>query len=470
MKNKAFCVHGHFYQPPREDPLSGEIPLEPGASPYRNWNERIHQQCYKPNAELGNFEHISFDLGPTLVEWMSAYDRRTLANIVEQDHRNFQHYGVGNAMAQSYSHTILPLSPRQDKITQIRWGIVDFEHTFSHRPAGMWLPETAVDMECLDIMAEHGIEYTILAPWQADVEKVDASIPYIVRLPQNKCITVFFYNRSLSDDVSFRSEFTTNADTFVQTRLLPRFHLSRKMITEPEFHLLASDGEAYGHHQPFRDKFLAHLVNGAIERQAIDATYPGIWLKEYPPEQEIRIRDNTSWSCHHGVVRWSGACDCTPHAEWKAPLRKALNTLANAVDEEYLSVIHPLITDPWELRHEYIRVMCDQISFAEYIQEKIPNPLTTKKVDQIATLLAAQYERQRMFTSCGWFFDDFDRIEPRNNIAYAAQAVWLTKKATGMDISADTIKLLKEVKSWRSGLSADVVFQHHMEKIQEQKA
>jgi alpha-amylase/alpha-mannosidase (GH57 family) len=444
--------------------------LEPGASPYRNWNERIHQQCYKPNAELGNFEHISFDLGPTLVEWMAAYDRKTLANIIEQDHRNFQHYGVGNAMAQSYSHTILPLSNRQDKITQIRWGIMDFEHTFSHHPAGMWLPETAVDMECLEIMAEHGIEYTILAPWQADVEKIDVSLPYIVRLSQNKSIAVFFYDRALSDDVSFRPEVTTNADDFVLARLLPRFRLSRKMNSEPEFHLIASDGEAYGHHQPFRDKFLARLVNGAIEKQPIDASYPGIWLKEQPPVQEIRIRNNTSWSCHHGVVRWSGVCDCTPHAEWKAPLRKALNTLANAVDEEFLTVIHPLIPDPWELRHDYIRVMSGQISINDYIQEKIPDHLTSKKIDQIAILLEAQYERQRMFTSCGWFFDDFDRIEPRNNIAYAAQAAWLVKKATGTDISAEIIKLLKEVKSWRSGLSADVVFQHHIEKVQNSRA
>ncbi len=467
MKKKVFSVHGHFYQPPREDPISGEIPLEPGASPYRNWNERIHHQCYKPNADLGNFEHISFDLGPTLVEWMGKYDRKTLASIVNQDHRNFQRYGIGNAIAQSYSHTILPLSNRQDKITQIRWGIVDFENTFSHHSSGLWLPETAVDMESLEIMVDHGIEFTILAPWQVKGENVDISKPYWVKLSNNKQIAVFLYDRPLSDDVSFHPEATANADMFIQTRLQSRFHFSEKMMNEPEFYLIASDGEAYGHHQPFRDKFLHHLTNDAANNSPFEATYPGIWLKHNPPTQEIQIRENTSWSCHHGVTRWSGSCDCTPHADWKSPLRTALNTLANSIDETYLSVLQPLMEDPWELRHEFIHVLCEHIDLVDFIHSKIKQKLDDVEVQKIAALLAAQYERQRMFTSCGWFFDDFDRIEPRNNIAYAAQAVWLTHLATGVDLTAESKRNLKLVKSWRSGLSADVVFMHHLERAHE---
>lgn len=464
MIEKAFSVHGHFYQPPREDPISGEIPLEPGASPYRNWNERIHSQCYKPNAELGNFEHISFDLGPTLVEWMREYDRETLASIIEQDHRNFQHFGVGNAMAQSYSHTILPLSTREEKITQIRWGIVDFEDTFSHKPSGIWLPETAVDLETLEIAVDNGIEFTILAPWQADTTALDNSKPYKVNLGKNKSITVFFYDRPLSDDVSFHPDATANADVFAQTRLAPRFRQGKKQGSSPEIYLIASDGEAYGHHQAFRDKFLNRLVNGAIEKQPFIATFPGIWIKEYPAASEIRIRENTSWSCHHGVKRWKEQCDCTPHAEWKAPLRKALTKLAQAVDEQFLLATGRYLSDPWELRHDYIHVICGHITAEEYISGKISKALTPEQQRQFALLLRAQLERQRMFTSCGWFFDDFDRIEPRNNVAYAAQAAWLTYLASGVDLSSKARADLRQVKSWRSGLSADVVFQHNLER------
>ena len=464
MSDKAFCVHGHFYQPPRQDPITGEIPLEPGASPYRNWNERIHHQSYKPNAELGNFEHISFDLGPTLVEWMRDYDHETLSSIIEQDHRNFQHYGIGNAMAQSYSHTILPLSTRQEKITQIRWGIVDFENTFSHKPAGMWLPETAVDMESLEIAAEHGIEFTILAPWQAESDNLDITKPYRVNLPGNRSITVFFYDRPLSDDASFHPEATANADFFVHNRLAPRFNYSNTEWDNPEIFLIASDGEAYGHHQAFRDKFLSRLVNGAIENQPFKATYPGIWIKKHPAVSDIRIRENTSWSCHHGIKRWRGQCDCTPHAEWKAPLRKVLNTLAEALDEQYLLVVGKYLSDPWEMRHDYIHVICGHVSPDEYIKSKITKHLNSEQRQQIALLLRAQLERQRMFTSCGWFFDDFDRIEPRNNVAHAAQAAWLTYQASGVEFSNKVKAGLRLVKSWRSGLSADVVFQHNLDR------
>ena len=191
---KAFCVHGHFYQPPRKDPITGQIPLEPGAAPFRNWNERIHFQCYQPNAEEGNFERISFNIGPTLAQWMAETHPDNLKQIIEQDQYNYQKYGVGNAMAQSYNHTIMPLALRHDKITQVRWGICDFETRFGHAPSGMWLPETAVDIETLEVLVECGIEFTILAPWQADTDRLDASQPYVVDLINGKKITVFFYN------------------------------------------------------------------------------------------------------------------------------------------------------------------------------------------------------------------------------------------------------------------------------------
>ena len=180
MTDRSLIIHGHFYQPPREDPLTGEIPIEPGAAPYRNWNERIHAQCYYPNALLHNFAGISFNIGPTLIEWMFDYDPETEASIVEQNRANLEAYGVGNAMAQAYNHTILPLASHHDKITQVRWGIADFELRFGQKPQGMWLPETGVDDETLAVLADCGIEFTILAPWQADTPNLD-SIPSLPR-------------------------------------------------------------------------------------------------------------------------------------------------------------------------------------------------------------------------------------------------------------------------------------------------
>jgi hypothetical protein len=462
---KAFCIHGHFYQPPREDPITGQIPLEPGAAPFRNWNERIHDQCYQPNAELGNFSHISFNIGPTLAQWMSETHPDNLAQIVAQDQENFQKFGVGNAMAQSYNHTIMPLALRHDKITQVRWGICDFENRFGHAPMGMWLPETAVDLESLEVMAECGIEYTILAPWQADTDRLDASQPYMVDLPNGKQMTVFFYNRDLSTRISFDPGATSNADSFAVQVLMPQFNTTKKGINTSQLLLIASDGEVYGHHQPFRDKFLSYLMTGAIENKPVEKTYPALWLKQHPARKKIGIREATSWSCHHGVTRWMGDCDCTPNSTWKAPLRLALNEIASLIDSTYLKLLKPYqVEDPWELRHRYIEVFWKKLSLDDLLQQLISPNLSDREKLMFERLLAAQFERQRMFTSCGWFFDDFDRIEPRNNVAYAAQAAWLSYLASGVDISSRAKTWLKSVKSWRSGLSADVVFSHHQER------
>jgi len=189
---RALSIHGHFYQPPREDPISGLIPPEHGAFPYRNWNERIHAECYLPNAKLGNFEKISFNIGPTLISWMNTYDPSAIRLIVAQDHANLKLHGVGNAIAQAYNHTILPLASHEDKVTQVEWGMADFEHKFGRKPMGMWLPETAADLETLNILAEHGIEFTILAPWQAESIQLDVTEPYRVALSAGKSISIFF--------------------------------------------------------------------------------------------------------------------------------------------------------------------------------------------------------------------------------------------------------------------------------------
>lgn len=462
----GFCVHGHFYQPPREDPLTGEIPLEPGAAPYANWNERINAQCYRPNAELGNFEHISFNMGPTLLEWMSKYDPQTLQRIVEQEHRNYERYGVGNGMAQAYNHTILPLANQADKLTQVRWGIADFEYRFGHEPQGMWLPETAADDETLMVLAECGIEYTMLAPWQAKGKDVDPTQPYQVALPGGQEITVFFYNQDLSTRISFDPGATVNADRFVLESLAGKFRLHKGKAIEPQIIMAASDGELYGHHQPFRDKFLAYLMDGALHQEQLTSTFPGLWMREHPPEKIIQIHQKTSWSCHHGVTRWMGSCGCAPNNDWKAPLRDGLVQIAEALDEQYLRIVERYLNDPWELRHQYIHVILGTMSLEELVSSLADHMVGTEALRQIGLLLRAQFERQRMFTSCGWFFDDFDRIEPRNNVAYTAQAVWLTQMATGAYIAPMAQAALMHVRSSRTGLCAEEVFARHLLRAQ----
>lgn len=462
MRHQYLCIHGHFYQPPREDPFSGVIPDEPGAFPFKNWNERIHKECYIPNAELHNYEKISFNIGPTLFEWMSAHDPQTSHLILQQDRINVDNFGVGNAIAQAYNHTILPLDTYQDKVTQVRWGIEHFEYHFGRKPLGMWLPEAAVDVETLTILVGQGIQYTILAPWQADTDHIDPTEPYRVCLPEGKCIAVFFYHQELSGGMSFNPSITSNADQFVRSEILPRYSKEKKLKEEPQLLLIATDGELYGHHQPFRDLFLAHLVNGASNRLGIKMSYPGLWLGKNPPKRTMTVKEYTSWSCHHGVNRWNGTCDCTPgDGRWKAYLRRAFNHLAISIDKIYAEKIQSYGIDPWELRNRYIKVILGKQSVQELIAEAAGCRLDASENLMIHMLLESQRERLRMYTSCGWFFEDFDRIEPRNNIAYAARAVLLTRKATGINLSNQIIRELRLVTSNLSRITGDQVFRSY---------
>jgi len=460
MSISAFCVHGHFYQPPREDPLSGIIPTEEGAYPYNNWNERIHDQCYKPNAELGNFSRISFNLGPTVLEWMSQADPVTLKSILDQERKNYEATGLPNGMAQSYNHTILPLASQQDKKTQIEWGMREFKTRFGHPAEGIWLPEAAVDLQTLSVACDCGVRYVILAPWQCADHGKDLSLPGWVELGSGKRIAVFFYNQYLSTRVSFDPGSTRNADEFLVNAILPEFSNG---IGEPKdrFLIIASDGELYGHHQRFRDRFLERLTTEAYKGKPLLQMTPAEWLSRYPPKQTFTIVENSSWSCHHGVKRWSEDCGCTPNSQWKAPLRIALNNVSKMVDEVFERVVDRFHVDPYSLRDDYIQVLIGQVSLEEFVKSHIPG-CTDKTCHQTGYLLRAQYERQRMFTSCGWFFDDFNRIEPRNNVNYAAQAFWLTKQVEP-ELSQDEILVdLKKVKSNRSSLSADQVFISHL--------
>lgn len=461
MGTKAFCVHGHFYQPPREDPLTDTIPLEESATPFSNWNERILDDCYRPNTEEGNFANLSFNIGPTLSEWMEQNHPAVLSRIISDDRYNIEKLSAGNAMAQPFHHTILPLANRQDKATQIRWGIEAFKNCYGRNPAGMWLPETAVDLETLEIMALQGIEFTILAPWQSSSEGIDTRQPYLVKLSGGKAITVFFYERELSSNISFNPSITQNADDFVVHYLTDKYRTG----SEDQLVLVASDGELYGHHQKFRYMFLKRLFTQSLISGGIQLTFPELWLKDHPAKEFTGICERTSWSCMHDLKRWSGVCDCTPHPEWKEPLRIALNETAKAVDGVFIDETRHMVKDVWELRD--LSILCRDKNFP--LQSRLEGmggtAISLEEEKRLRLLLRAQFERQRMFASCAWFFEDFDRIEPQNAVKYAANAIYLTEKATGAALSDGLLPFFTNVKSGRKELNAGQVFSEFLERV-----
>jgi hypothetical protein len=460
MSNRYFCIHGHFYQPPREDAITGEIPQEKELLPYHNWNEKIHAECYKPNAELGNFERISFNIGPTLFRWMETFDPVTYQSIIEQENRNYRKYGVGNAIAQPYNHAIMPLAEYRDKLTQVRWGIADFQHRFGHLPDGMWLPEAAVDDDTLEILADCGIKFTILAPWQANKKGIDPTQPYKINLANGKSIVVFFYQMDISTRISFDPGATSDADRFLVEYLLPAYTNNKK----EELIMAASDGELYGHHQKFRDKFLQRLIRGPVLDGRVQYTFPGLYLQQHPARLACKIEQRTSWSCHHGISRWMEDCGCTPGSSWKAPLRKAINEIALIIDQSYDNEISGITPDPWLLRDEYIQVMLGKMTileFAKNFTQKDPGP---GKNRWLKALMESQVARQKMFTSCGWFFDELGRIEPRNNIAYAAQSILLAEYAAKKDMAEKAGTLLKNVISTRFNINGQAIFYEYYER------
>jgi len=296
------CLHGHFYQPPREDPFTGIIPIEPSATPYANFNEKITTECYRPNALAGNFDHLNYDLGPTLATWLEETHPDVYQRIIFADMKNRAAFGFGNAMAQAYNHTILPLAKARDKRTQILWGLSDFRHRYGRDATGMWLAETAVDMECLDLMAQNGITYTVLAPWQA-FSPVDPSEPYLVSLPGGRSITVFFFNAPLSGGVSFDWNMTDNADLFATSYLPEHLVQSKRDVRKAQIILIATDGELYGHHKPWRDKFLTHLIQNGAPGYGFEVCTLERYMHMYPPTKEVSLRVPSAWSCGHGLAR-----------------------------------------------------------------------------------------------------------------------------------------------------------------------
>ncbi|HEX6816908.1 MAG TPA: DUF3536 domain-containing protein [Ktedonobacterales bacterium] len=451
------CIHGHFYQPPREDPFTERIPHEYGAAPFDNFNEKITAECYGPNAEQGTFEYMSFDIGPTLAVWLERAHPDVYAKIIAADRRAYERYGVGNAIAHAYNHTILPLATARDKRTQILWGLLDFYYRFGRQAEGMWLAETAVDLETLDRLAEQGIQFTVLAPWQA-AEPVDCTEPYLVRLPSGRSITVFFYNGPLSGAVSFDGGATNNADSFTASWLPPQLNAAKATRGEDQLLLVATDGELYGHHKPFRDRFLNYLVRTAAPERNFEVVSLGRYLQSHPATREVCILGPSAWSCAHGVNRWSAGCSCTEgETAWKPALRSALNRLSERLNAAFEHATSATLRDPWAARDEYILLrngwMTPEVFASRNAVARLWLFRSRTLDEKTRSLLEAQYFGQCMFTSCGWFFEDLDRIEPRNNIAFARRAISLTWQATGIDLQQEFIADLAATRSWRTARS-----------------
>ena len=456
VERTYLCLYGHFYQPPREDPFTGIIPVEPGATPFANYNEKITAECYRPNAEAGNFEALSYDLGPTLASWLENAHPDVYRQILAADYHHRMRYGVGNALAQGYNHTILPLANRRDKLTQILWGLSDFRHRYGHDAHGMWLAETAVDMECLDLLAQCGITYTVLAPWQASTP-VDTTHPYLVSLPGGRSITVFFYNGPLSGGVSFDWNTTSNADLFAASYLPGHLVKSKSEAGEAQLVLIATDGELYGHHKPWRDKFLTHLVQSGAPGYGFEVCTLERYLQMYPATQEVELRVPSAWSCGHGVARWDTGCECTEgDSSWKGELRRALNNLAEHGDRLFERYAGEALRDPWAARNAYLDLRNGWVTpesfWTEYGQEH-HLPENTALVERTLLLLEAQYYQQYSFTSCGFFFEDLDRIEPRNDIAFARRSISLIWQALGIDLQPGFLHDLQNAKSWRTNVT-----------------
>jgi len=445
---KPVAIHGHFYQPPRENPFTGDMPREAGAEPYHDFNEKITAESYLPNAAAGNLDQISFNIGPTLIGWLARYQPETYARIVEADRVHRQAHGVGNAIAQPAHHTILPLARRRDKITQIKWGIASFMHRFGRQPRGMWLPEMAVDLPTLEILSRRGLSFTILSEEQVRGDLREGAGPYRVRLPERGYFAVFVRARHLSNQISFDVNQPKDGGVW----------LAERVQTRPGLTLIATDGETFGHHQRDGVQLLTNLLRAEAEPPYQMVTLTD-YLRTHPPTQEVEINERTAWSCSHHLARWDTGCGCTPgDHSWKPLLRSALDLLADEIDALYLYELRRLVSRPWQLVDQYIDVVLGSAEVGALIRENTAAKLTTGQTLRIGKLVQAQLHRQRMFSSCGWFFEKLARPEPRYVIAQAVRALQLIKQATGVELGPDFREALCAAKCGKvkAGLSAEV--------------
>ncbi len=473
------CIHGHFYQPPRENPWLESVELQGSAYPYHDWNERITGECYAQNAasrildERGrivsitnNYERISFNIGPTLLGWMQDNAPDVHDAVVAADRASQERFdGHGSALAQPFNHLIMPLASPRDRRTQVRWGVEDFRHRFGRDPQGMWLPEAAVDTDTLEALAEHDIRFTILAPHQAaairpldggpgdwtevTVSEVDTTAPYLVRLPSGNEIAVFLYDGPISRAVAFEGLLADGAR--LAQRLLAAADIER--AGDRLVHI-ATDGESYGHHHRHGDMALAFALQHLEEHEDVELTNYGMFLERRPPEHEVRIAEETSWSCAHGIERWRSDCGCADGGhpewsqEWRGPLRDALDDLRAELDRRYEERAAALLADPWQARDDYIEVLLDRSRTDAFLDDHAEGRLDEDQRIEARRLLELQRHAMLMFTSCGWFFDDLGRIETIQVLRYAGRALQLARAVFGgPDLERRFLGLLAKARS-----------------------
>ncbi|HZM01873.1 MAG TPA: DUF3536 domain-containing protein [Candidatus Saccharimonadales bacterium] len=475
---KFICVHGHFYQPPRENAWLETVELQDSASPYHDWNERVTAECYAPNAFtrfldeegrikdiVSNYSKISFNFGPTVLSWMKDKAPDIHQAIVEADKQSQKRFsGHGSALAQCYNHIIMPLANRRDKYTQTAWGIRDFESRFGRKPEGMWLPETAADNESLDVLAELGIKFTILSPYQAsrfrplsggDWEdanggRIDPSRPYLVKLSSGRSIAVFFYDAHIAKAVAFE-HLLSNGEHFAN-RLADGFDDSRSW---DQLVHIATDGESYGHHSRFGEMALAYALHSIEARHQARLTIYAEYLATRPPTQEVEIHQGSAWSCSHGVGRWYRDCGCNSggrpgwNQSWREPLRGALDWLRDQLAPRFEAEAGKLLKDPWAARDDYISVILDRSpgNLAKFFSRHAVHELTVE--DQLSVLRAMEMQRHAllMYTSCGWFFDELSGLETVQVIQYAARAIELARSFMGDDFEEGFLERLAKAKS-----------------------
>jgi uncharacterized protein DUF3536/glycosyl hydrolase family 57 len=472
-------VHGHFYQPLRVDPFSGRITPEPPAAPYHDWNARIEAECYRPIGDRGTLSRTSFNLGPTLAAWMAAEAPDTLRKFVAGDRwqpvaREEPPLGQpnhGNAMAQAFHHSILPLASASDRRTEIRWGLREFLLRFGRAAEGMWLPETAVDLPTLRILAEEGVRYTILAPWQAAETNLDNRRPYRVELGGGRSIVVALYDSGLSGAVSFEPAATADADRFARERVATRLAGTPSSDGEPGLVVIATDGELYGHHQPFRDLFLHRLVapGPGVPDRGFDVVQLATALLEPPgrAHRAIRIAERTSWSCHHGVARWSTECPDADDGRWKAPLRGALDRLAGAIDAATDSILARLPGAPDRIaaREAFVDVVVGVQPEAAFTARWLGDEAAASDRKSFLGLLDAQRWRLAMFASDGWFWDDPVRPETRQNLRCAARAVRLVDEIAGTRLERALVADLTLLVSPGQGLDGAAIYRAALSEV-----
>lgn len=476
---KFVCIHGHFYQPPRENPWLEEVELEESAHPYHDWNARITAECYGPNSAsrvmdaewrimglVNNYSKMSFNFGPTLLYWMERGAPEVYQSIIDADRNSVSNFsGHGSAIAQVYNHIIMPLANSRDKETQVKWGIRDFEARFKRQPEGMWLPETAVDTETLEVLAENGIKFTILAQHQAakvrkigdekwtdvDGSKIDPRRAYLCRLPSGKTIALFFIDKMIANDMAF-GRLLESGEDFAK-RIAGAFG---DISDDAAIISLATDGEMYGHHHVHGDMALAYCFDYLEKNNLARVTNYAEYLEKHPPMHEVQVNENTSWSCFHGIERWRSDCGCNTgrpewRQAWRKPLRDAMDWLRDNLAQRFEYEARKYLKDPWQARDEYIEVILDRSRSKDvidgFLSKHVARDLTDEDRRRTIRLLEMQRHAMLMYTSCGWFFDELSGLETVQVIKYAARALQLARGVLDADLEGQYVKMLEQAPS-----------------------